>query len=186
MPYIIRPAIFAPVFLTIFAIYLAIQVSGWFFLSLPFIWLNSLCAQPNINLADGCLAYLSILFGFVLIFFFKPIGLAILFGALLGFYFSAFETLKDLSIVFIVFYQFFQPLYRPPAGIGKILTFDKMAFTFPYHENDILWPDSSFFDLSIDKLNYFRHPFYSVITGVFKPFNLIYVTAQIAEDWGAG
>ncbi len=50
-----------------------------------------MCAQPNLNLADGCLAYLAIMIGFGITFFHRPSGDAICIGALAGFLLSAFE-----------------------------------------------------------------------------------------------
>jgi hypothetical protein len=89
--YLIPPAVFAPVTLTVAAIVASFVESWWFLTSLPFIWLGSICAAPNLNLANGCLAYLSIIFGFVVLAFFRPLGFAILVGAMAGFYASAAE-----------------------------------------------------------------------------------------------
>ena len=86
-----RPAIFAPSILSVLSILMAVEDSSWFLASLPFIWLGSVCAQPNLNLANGCLAYLAILVGFVILVVYRPLGLPILVGALGGFYASAFE-----------------------------------------------------------------------------------------------
>jgi hypothetical protein len=55
--YIIKPAIFAPSILSIVAVVAAIKILWWALVSLPFIWIGSICAQPNLNLANGCLAY---------------------------------------------------------------------------------------------------------------------------------
>ena len=52
---------------------------------------ESICAQPNLNLANGCLAYLAKLVGCGLFLVFRPLGLAILAGAMSGFYVSALE-----------------------------------------------------------------------------------------------
>ncbi len=89
--YIIRPAIFAPVILSVVAGVFAAQESWWFLASLPFIWLGSVSAQPNLNLANGCLAYLAMIVGFAVMALFRPLGLAILAGAMSGFYVSAIE-----------------------------------------------------------------------------------------------
>jgi hypothetical protein len=89
--YIIRPAVFAPVGLSVVAIVLAVQDSWWFLAALPFIWLGSVCAQPNLNLANGALAYLAMIVGAVLAVWFRPLGIAILSGAISGFYVSAIE-----------------------------------------------------------------------------------------------
>ena len=89
--YIIRPAIFAPGILSVGAVIVAFQVSWWALVSLPFIWLGSVCAQPNLNLANGCLAYLAMFIGFGVTALYRPLGTAILAGAISGFYGSAIE-----------------------------------------------------------------------------------------------
>ena len=89
--YIVRRAVFAPAILSVIAIVAAFQGSWWFLVSLPFIWLGSVCAQPNLNLANGCLAYLAIIVGFAVTAFFRPLGFAILAGTMSGFYISAIE-----------------------------------------------------------------------------------------------
>ena len=89
--YIIRPAVFAPAILSVVAIILAVQQSWWFLAGVPFIWLGSVCAQPNLNLANGCLAYAAMIVGFVVTAMFRPLGVAILAGSVSGFYVSAFE-----------------------------------------------------------------------------------------------
>jgi hypothetical protein len=89
--YIVPPALFAPVLLSLAAGYLAIHDSPWFLAALPFIWLGSICASPNLNLANGCLAYLAIIVGVILITVFRPLGIAILAGAATGLYASAIE-----------------------------------------------------------------------------------------------
>jgi hypothetical protein len=89
--YIVRPAIFAPAILAVAAIVAAFRDSWWFLAALPFIYLGSICAQPNLNLANGCLAYLAMLVGFATLASFRPLGLAILAGAMSGFYVSALE-----------------------------------------------------------------------------------------------
>lgn len=89
--YIIRPALFAPAALSVVVVTLGVRDSRWYLVSLPFIWLGSICAQPNMNLVQGCLAYLAMICGFILLAVFKPLGIAILGGATLGFYLSAIE-----------------------------------------------------------------------------------------------
>lgn len=89
--YIVRPAVFAPAILSVIAVVAAIQESWWFLAALPFIWLGSVCAQPNLNFANGCLAYLAMIVGFAVTMFFKPLGFAIVAGAVSGFYVSAVE-----------------------------------------------------------------------------------------------
>ena len=90
--YFLSPrAVFAPSILSATAIGLTIWISGWFLLSLPLIWLASSCAQPNLNLINGCLAYVGMIIGFVLLAWHKPAGTAVLFGTMAGFYLSAIE-----------------------------------------------------------------------------------------------
>ena len=94
--YIVRPAVFAPAVLSIAAVFWASQESWWFLATLPFIWLGSVCAQPNLNLADGCLTYLAVIAGLIVMAFFKPLGQAILAGVTSGYLLSALEKLLRL------------------------------------------------------------------------------------------
>ena len=91
--YIIRPAVFAPATLAVVALAAAVRESWWFLAALPFIWLGSISAQPNLNLANGCLAYVAMLVGFGLLLVYRPLGLAVVAGAMSGFYLSAVEKL---------------------------------------------------------------------------------------------
>jgi hypothetical protein len=89
--YIVRHAVFAPVVLSVAAVVLAVQDTWWFLAALPFVWLGSVCAQPNLNLANGALAYLAMIVGAIVTVWFRPLGIAILSGAISGFYVSAIE-----------------------------------------------------------------------------------------------
>ena len=89
--YIVRPAVFAPAILSVAALIFSVRESWWFLAALPFIWLGSVCAQPNLNLADGCLAYLTMIVGIAVTALHRPLGIAILAGAISGFYVSAIE-----------------------------------------------------------------------------------------------
>ena len=89
--YKVKPALVAPIVACGVVIALALVDSPWWLLSIPFAVYASLSAQPNLNLADGCLAYLAIIIGFGIIYFHRPSGIAICFGTLEGFYLSAFE-----------------------------------------------------------------------------------------------
>src|SRR5688500_16177031 len=89
--YIVRHAVFAPSVLSAAAAVVAVQWSWWFLVAIPFVWLGSICAQPNLNLADGCLAYLAIIVGLGVLPLFKLVGVAILAGTISGFYLSAVE-----------------------------------------------------------------------------------------------
>jgi hypothetical protein len=76
--YIVRPAVVAPVVLAAIAIVVAVRESLWALAALPFIYLGSISAQPNLNLANGCLAYLAMVAGFLVLALFRPLGFAIL------------------------------------------------------------------------------------------------------------
>ena len=89
--YRLKPAILAPIVVCAVVITLAFVDSPWWLLSIPFAVYASLCAQPNLNLADGCLAYLAIMIGFGIMYFHRPAGSAICFGTLASFYLSSFE-----------------------------------------------------------------------------------------------
>ncbi len=91
--YIVRPAVFAPAVLSVAAFVASFRESPWFLAALPFIWLGSISAQPNLNLANGCLAYVAMLVGFGLLLVYRPLGIAIVAGAMSGFYLSAVEKL---------------------------------------------------------------------------------------------
>lgn len=86
-----KPAIVAPIVVCVVLVVLAFVESPWWLLSIPFAVYASLCAQPNLNLADGCLAYIAIMIGFGIMYFHRPSGSAICLGTLAGFYLSAFE-----------------------------------------------------------------------------------------------
>jgi len=91
--YIVRPAVFAPAILAVAAIVAAFFDSGWFLAALPFIYLGSIWAQPNLNLANDCMAYLAmfVVVGLASLELCGPLGLAILAGSMSGFYVSALE-----------------------------------------------------------------------------------------------
>jgi hypothetical protein len=102
--YRLKPSIVAPILVCSAAIVLAFAVSPWWLLSIPFAVLASLCGQPNLNLVDGCLAYLAIMIGFGITFFHRPSGAAICIGTLASFCLSGFE--KRLTA---------KPVYGDPA-----------------------------------------------------------------------
>lgn len=89
--YTVRPAWFAPLGLTVAAAALVATTSPWYLVSIPVIWLSSLCARPNLNLVDGYWAYLAIAAGFVLVPVYGIVGYVVLFGAIGGLYGAAFE-----------------------------------------------------------------------------------------------
>lgn len=87
----LKPAVVVPILVCGVVIALAFVDSPWWLLSIPFAVFASLYAQPNLNIADGCLGYLAIAIGFGIMFFHRPSGSAICFGTLASFYLSAFE-----------------------------------------------------------------------------------------------
>jgi hypothetical protein len=97
--YIVRPAVFAPLILSAVAAGVAIQWSWWFLVALPFIWLGSICASPNLNGADGCFAYVAMFVGFAVLPFFRPLGEPVITGTALGFYVSAIEKWARMRAV---------------------------------------------------------------------------------------
>lgn len=98
--YRLKPAIVAPIIVCGIVIVLAFVDSPWWALSIPFAVYASLCAQPNMNLANGCLAYIAIMIGFGIMFFHSPSGKAICLGTLASFYLSAFEKRLTAKPVF--------------------------------------------------------------------------------------
>jgi len=89
--YRLKPAIVSPILVCSGAIGMSFVDSPWWLLAIPFAVLASVCGQPNMNLADGCLAYLAIIIGIGLTFLHKPSGGAIWIGTLVSFYLSALE-----------------------------------------------------------------------------------------------
>ena len=87
----VRRARVVPVLLAVGAVAIGITQSTWWFLSIPFIVVGWISAAPNLNLANGMLAYLSMVVGFVLFHFHKQSGLAVVAGAMGGFYLCAIE-----------------------------------------------------------------------------------------------
>lgn len=89
--YYVRPAVVAPLLVCGIAITLAIAESMWWLLAIPFAILASICAQPNLNLSDGCLACFSIFIGFGIAFLHWPSGVAIFAGTIVSYFLSAIE-----------------------------------------------------------------------------------------------
>ena len=87
----VRRARFIPIALLAGAIWMGVSETPWWYLSIPLIVVGWFCATPNLNMADGCLAYLCIVGGFVLLGFHRPSGFAIVAGVMAGFYLSAVE-----------------------------------------------------------------------------------------------
>ncbi|RYD25306.1 MAG: hypothetical protein EOP86_27485 [Verrucomicrobiaceae bacterium] len=89
--YTIRPAVFAPVMLSLTATGMAVHQSWWFLAAVPFIWLGSVCAQPNLNLVNGCLAYLAMIAGGLIMGWFRWLGLIVFAGTMSGYLLSSVE-----------------------------------------------------------------------------------------------
>lgn len=89
--YRVFPSFVAPIVLSGFAV-LGVRQSWWLLCSIPFIVLGSICAAPNLNLADGCLVMLAVIVGvFVAALLFQPLGLAIIMGSIAGWIGGAIE-----------------------------------------------------------------------------------------------
>src|SRR5262249_18105519 len=89
--YKVYPALAAPLLLAITSLFLGFTRTGWAFLGLPFIYLGSMCAAPNMNLANGFLAILAILLGFAVCLFNQAIGLPIGLGTSASWLLSSLE-----------------------------------------------------------------------------------------------
>ncbi len=89
--YEVKPAILAPVLLSLGTLFIAFNYTFWALAALPFIYLASICAAPNFNLADGCLAWIAIFIGGGISFFQKELGEAILCGSALSWILSGIE-----------------------------------------------------------------------------------------------
>ena len=89
--YRVYPAIVSPIILTIGFAYLGVSNDSWFFASIPFSILGTVCAAPNLNLANGCLVVVSCLVGFILSIWFNMLGMAILIGSVAGWIIGAIE-----------------------------------------------------------------------------------------------
>jgi len=89
--YRVPRAIVVPVLLSASAIFMAAASSLWALAALPFIVLGSLCAAPNLNLADGFLVIVSVVFALVVGHFQPQAGGAIFAGAVASWFFSSIE-----------------------------------------------------------------------------------------------
>ena len=89
--YVVPRAVFVPTGLALGAAGLAWMISPWCLLAMPFIYLGSVCAAPNLNLADGFLAMVTIALGFALTSVHKEAGEAVVLGTWVSWFFSAVE-----------------------------------------------------------------------------------------------
>jgi hypothetical protein len=98
--YKIKPAIIAPVLLSLGTLFIAFNYTLWALAALPFIYLASICSAPNFNLADGCLAWIAIFIGGGISFFQKELGESIFCGAALSWILSGIEKKVRAKPVF--------------------------------------------------------------------------------------
>ena len=82
--YLIKPAVVAPIIAIAVIIGFAFTWSLWALIGIPFAVLGTICGQPNLNLADGCLALIAVAFGMLIVTFHKEIGFAIAASSLGG------------------------------------------------------------------------------------------------------
>jgi hypothetical protein len=91
--YRVYPAIVVPLTLAVSAIAVAVAHTPWAYLALPFIYLGSVCAAPNFNLANGFLAFVAVLAGCCVMHFDAEAGAAIVIGAGASWMLSSIEKL---------------------------------------------------------------------------------------------
>lgn len=75
--YSIKPAIVAPIIAITVIVGLACTWSLWALIGIPFAILGTICGQPNLNLADGCLVVIAVGVGLLTAIFHREIGFAI-------------------------------------------------------------------------------------------------------------
>jgi hypothetical protein len=89
--YRIYPAIVAPVIVTAAVVYFGIMFTPWAFVALPFVYLGSIGATPNLNLANGFFVLISMFLGAGVSLLKKEIGISILAGVTISWLLSAIE-----------------------------------------------------------------------------------------------
>jgi hypothetical protein len=90
--YRVFPSVVAPIVLICIAVYFGFTRDYWLLCSIPFIVLGSICAAPNLNLADGCLVMIAIVIGVaVAALLFRRLGEAIVAGSFAGWIGGAIE-----------------------------------------------------------------------------------------------
>jgi hypothetical protein len=87
----ISRSIFVPILLSLATAWLSATSTAWALIAIPFIVLGSLCAAPNLNLADGFLVLVSAALGLVVSRYQRDIGGAILLGSVLSWFLSSQE-----------------------------------------------------------------------------------------------
>ena len=94
---LVFPAVISPAILTVVAIVASAVWSWWWLAAIPFVWLGSICAQPNLNLADGCLSYVAGGVALIVVRFHAPLGLAILAGVISGYVLAFAEKMLTMK-----------------------------------------------------------------------------------------
>ena len=75
--YVIKPALVAPIMAFAVIVGFAFTWSPWALIAIPFAILGTICGQPNLNLADGCLPLIAIGVGLLIATFHREIGFVI-------------------------------------------------------------------------------------------------------------
>jgi hypothetical protein len=90
--YRVFPSVVAPIVLSGLAAYFGFTQDYWMLGSIPFIVLGSICAAPNLNLANGCLVMIAVLVGVAIAALgLRPLGQAIVAGSFAGWIAGAIE-----------------------------------------------------------------------------------------------
>jgi hypothetical protein len=89
--YVVPRLVYTPAILSAVALLVAGTRSWWALAAIPFIGLGCLCAAPNLNLANGCLAYVSMIVGLLLGGIHGPLSFSIFAGTAAGLYGGALE-----------------------------------------------------------------------------------------------
>jgi hypothetical protein len=98
--YRVYPAKIAPLLCGATAVLVAIAWWPWALSALPFIYLGSICAAPNFNLADGCLVFISVALGAGVVLLNAEVGVAIIAGSAISWVISCIEkaiTAKEIK-----------------------------------------------------------------------------------------
>jgi hypothetical protein len=82
--YRVFPSVIAPIVLGLTAAYFEVTYDYWVLCAIPFIVLGSICAAPNLNLADGFLVIVFVLLGIVVSIWRSRLGNAMVFGSMAG------------------------------------------------------------------------------------------------------
>jgi hypothetical protein len=82
--YLIQPAVAAPIIAIAVIIWFALTWSPWALIGIPFAVLGTICGQPNLNLADGCLALAAVASGLLITTLHRDIGFVIAASSLGG------------------------------------------------------------------------------------------------------